>query len=215
MLRLSLICFCLISAPLAATAEVELSFYGGVQSAPPSDIKIRGDDVIADDDFEQDWEGRSAEAPIYYGIRATHWRSSTFGYGLDFTHNKVYPEDDDLPDGYEVLEFTDGINTLTVNAYRRWDGVFGQVSPYVGGGLGVALPHVEVTNNDSETFGYQITGPAATWIAGASYEINNQWAIFGEYKGTLSANSADLEDGGTLETDIVTNALNFGVSFNF
>lgn len=206
---------CLLLAPASAFAEVELSFYGGVQSAPSSDVSIRGDDVVADDDFTQDWEGRSAEAPIYYGVRATRWQSPSFGYGLDFAHNKVYPTDDNLPAGYDVLEFTDGLNTLTVNAYRRWDQAFGEVTPYVGGGLGVALPHVEVTNGESETFGYQLTGPAATVIAGATYDINEQWSVFGEYKGTYSANTADLDTGGTLETDIVTNAVNVGVSFNF
>lgn len=209
------ICTGLIAAPASVFAEVELSFYGGVQSAPSSDITIRGDDVIADDDFTQEWEGRSGSAPLYYGVRATRWRSESFGYGLDFAHNKVYPKDDELPAGYEVLEFTDGLNTLTVNAYRRWGDAFGDVTPYVGGGLGVAMPHVEVTNSTSETFGYQLTGPAATWIAGATYPINDQWSVFGEYKGTFSVNTADLETGGTLETDIVTNAVNFGVSFNF
>lgn len=205
----------LLLMPASAFAQVELSFYGGVQSAPASDISIRNDDVIPDDDFNQEWEGRSAEAPVYYGIRATRWQSPTFGYGLDFAHNKVYPKNDDLPAGYDVLEFTDGLNTLTVNAYRRWNQVFGDVSPYVGGGVGVALPHVEVTNGASETFGYQLTGPAATLIAGATYTINDQWSVFGEYKGTFSSNTADLESGGTLETDIVTNAVNVGVSFNF
>ncbi len=206
---------CLLCLPATASAEVELSFYGGFQSAPSSDVSIRGDDVIPDDDLTVDWEGRSFEAPPYYGIRATKWRSETFGYGLDFTHNKVYPKDDELPDGYEVLEFTDGLNTLTVNAYRRWSGAFGDVSPYVGGGLGVSVPYVEVSNGGSETFEYQLTGPAATWIAGASYPINDQWSVFGEYKGTFSSNTADLDTGGTLESDIVTNAVNLGVSFNF
>jgi lipid A oxidase len=205
----------IMNTPAAAFAEVEVSLYGGVQSAPASDISIRGDDVIANDDFSQDWEGRSADAPVYYGIRATRWQSDTFGYGIDFAHNKIYPKNDDLPAGYDVLEFTDGINTLTVNAYRRWSGAFGDVSPYVGGGLGVALPHVEVTSGTSETFEYQLTGPAATWIAGASYPINDQWSVFGEYKGTFSSNSADLDTGGTLETEVVTNAVNLGVSFNF
>ncbi|PJI85929.1 lipid A oxidase [Yoonia maricola] len=206
----------LMIAPAFAMADVELSFYGGVQSAPSSDISIR-DPEIGDDDFSQDWEGRSFEAPPYYGIRATHWRSPTFGFGLDFAHNKVYPTDGSLPPDYEVLEFTDGLNTLTINAYRRWNAVVGDVSPYVGGGIGVALPHVEVTNTNAtdETFGYQLTGPAATWIAGASMPINDRLSVFGEYKGTFSSNTADLESGGTLEADIVTNALNFGVSFNF
>ncbi len=212
--RALLLCLALLAAPATAPAEVQLSFYGGVQSAPSSDIAIR-DPEIGDDDFSIDWEGRSFEAPPYYGIRATRWQSPTFGYGLDFAHNKVYPTDDSLPAGYDVLEMTDGLNTLTVNAYRRWGPVVGNVSPYVGGGVGLSLPHVELTNGTSETFGYQITGPAATWIAGASMPINEQWSVFGEYKGTYSSNTADLESGGTLETDVVTNALNVGVSFNF
>lgn len=214
-MRVFAICCFLFCAPTLASAQVELSFYGGAQSAPASDVAIRNDPVIADDDFSIGWEGRSASAPIYYGIRATRWQSPTFGYGLDFTHNKVYPKDGELPDGYDVLEFTDGLNTLTVNAYRRWPNVIGDVSPYVGGGVGVAIPHVEVTSGASETFGYQLTGPAATWIAGASYPISSQWSVFGEYKGTFSANSGDLDTGGTVETDIFTNAVNVGVSFNF
>lgn len=213
--RIFAISICVILATSAAAAEVELSFYGGVQSAPSSDVSIRSDDSIPDDDFSIAWEGRSFEAPPYYGIRATKWRTEEFGYGLDFTHNKVYPKDDEPPAGYDVLEFTDGLNTLTVNAYRRWSDAFGEVSPYIGGGVGVSVPYVEVANGDSETFSYQLTGPAATWIAGASYPINDQWSVFGEYKGTFSSNTADLDTGGTLETDIVTNAVNLGLSFNF
>lgn len=214
MKRALLLCTSLLAVPTFAAAQVELSFYGGVQSAPSSDISIR-DTVIGNDDFSLDWEGRSFEAPPYYGIRATHWQSPTFGFGLDFAHNKVYPTDESLPAGYDVLEFTDGLNTLTVNAYRRWEQGIGDLSPYVGGGIGVALPHVEVTNGASETFGYQLTGPAATWIAGASMPINDRWSVFGEYKGTFSSNTADLDSGGTLEADIFTNAVNVGVSFNF
>ena len=200
--------------PISAHAEIEISFYGGAQSAQASDVSV-SDGVIGNDDFKIDWEGRSSAAPIYYGIRATTWQSETFGYGLDFAHNKIYPKDGELPAGYEVLEFTDGLNTLTVNAYHRWSDAFGDVTPYVGGGVGLSIPHVEVTNGTSETFGYQITGPAATWVAGASYPINDQWSVFGEYKGTYTSNKADLDTGGTVETDVFTNAVNMGVSFNF
>lgn len=198
-----------------AAAEIELSFYGGAQNAPHSDVFITGDPAYPEKTF-LGWEGRSFEAPPYYGWRATVWRTPSFGYGIDFAHNKVYPQDGEL-DGtpFETLEFTDGLNTLTVNAYKRWQGAWGPASPYVGGGLGLAIPHVEVSNGETETFGYQITGPAATWIAGASLPINDTWSVFGEYKGTYSQNKADLDGGGTLETDIITNALNLGVSFSF
>ena len=215
MFRLIALCITLFAAPSLASAQVELSFYGGMQNAPASDISIRNDSVIGDDDFSLSWEGRSFDAPPYYGLRATSWRSPTFGIGVDFAHNKVYPTEDTLPGNYEVLEFTDGLNTLTVNAYRRWNGALGDVTPYVGGGIGISMPHVEVTSGGSETFGYQLTGPAATWIAGASVPISDRMSVFGEYKGTFSSNTADLAGGGTLETDIVTNALNLGLSFNF
>ena len=104
---------------------------------------------------------------------------------------------------------------MTLNAYRSWNGALGNLSPYVGGGVGVSVPHVEVTEGGSETFGYQLTGPAVAWMAGASYPLGDRWEVFGEYKGTYSVNSAELEGGGTLETDIVTNSVNLGVSFNF
>ncbi len=212
-MRQFFICLTMLNLPATAMAEVELSFYGGLQSAQPSDVIVSGDPVIPDETNNVAWEGKSFDAPPYYGIRATIWSSSEFGYGLDFTHSKIYPKT--LPSGYDRLEFTDGLNTLTVNAYRRWENAIGDLTPYVGGGLGVAIPHVEVTNGTSETFGYQVTGPAATWIAGASYPINDKWSVFGEYKGTYSRNAADLDTGGTLETDVLTNAVNVGLSFRF
>ena len=204
-----------LMTPMAGLAEVELSFYGGAQNAPHSDVFISGDDAYPAETFIG-WEGRSFDAPPYYGIRATVWQSANIGYGVDFTHNKIYPQAGEL-DGtpFETLEFTDGLNTLTLNAYRRWQGGFGNFTPYVGGGVGLAIPHVEVSNGQTETFGYQITGPAATWIAGASYPITDTWAVFGEYKGTYSQNTAELDGGGTLETDVITNAVNVGVSFSF
>jgi len=201
--------------PHAAMAELEISFYTGLQSAPSSDLSIRGDGTIPDSDFRQEWEGRSLEWPIYAGLRITQWRSETFGWGLDYAHNKTEPLNGNLPAGFDALEFTDGLNTWTINAYHRWPTSLGEATPYVGGGLGLSVPGVEITYLGEETFNYQITGPAATWLAGVSYPLTEEWSVFGEYKGTYTQNTVDLVGGGTLETDIVTNALNVGVSFGF
>jgi len=205
----------LVGLANSAQAQVELSFYGGLQSALESDVDIRGDRVIADQDFSVPWEGRSLEAPIYYGLRVTRWQDESFGYGLEFNHAKIYPPDGELPANFERLEFTDGINTLTANAYYKWDGLLGEVTPYVGGGVGLSIPHVEVITEDSRTFGYQVTGPAATVIAGARMPLADQWSVFGEYKGTFTSNEGDLDTGGVVRTDVVTNAINVGVSFDF
>jgi lipid A oxidase len=205
---------------ISAAAQVELGFYGGYQTAPHSSVSVRGDSILDDEDFTAGWEGRSFQTPPYYGLRGTWWQSETLGFGLDFVHAKVYADDETLADNdYDRLEFTDGINILTVNVYRRWPESFAGLTPYLGGGAGISVPHVEVTkssdNGTSETFEYQLTGPAVTWMAGASYPISEQWSVFGEYKGTYSMNKADLDSGGTLETDIITNAVNVGISFSF
>lgn len=202
-----------------ARAEVELGLYGGWQTAPHSDVSIRGDSVLPSQDFTAGWEGRSFEAPPQYGLRATWWPErfgGRLGFGLDGNHAKVYADDETLGEsGLDRLEFTDGLNILTLNGMRRWPDAFGTVTPYVGAGVGVAIPYVEVDDEGTRTRGYQVTGPAVTLMAGASVPITDRLRVFGEYKGTYSRNEADLEGGGTLETNIVTNALNVGVSFRF
>lgn len=207
----------LLAAPLPAAAEIELGFYGGAQSAPPSQVTIEDPSrAWPNTDFTATWEGRSFEAPIYYGLRATWWGRGALGFGIDLNHAKVYADEATLAaSGLSHLEFSDGLNILTVNAWRRWDPVIGGLQPYLGAGIGVSVPHVEVIDGDSRTWGYQLTGPALTFVAGASYPLSGSWSVFGEYKGTWSWNEAELETGGTLSTDISTNAVNFGISFRF
>jgi len=207
----------LLAFAIPAHAEVELSFYSGYQTAPHS--RFEGTDGGSDFSFLSEWEGNSFEMPPYYGFRATWWRSENLGFGAEFTHAKVYASDDTLDDnGLETLEMTDGINILTANVMYRWPGQWasGRVTPYVGGGLGVAIPHIEFQQTGGEeTFEYQVSGPAARWMAGVSYALNDRWSVFGEYQGTYSSNSGDLEGGGEWETDIVTNAINVGLSYSF
>ena len=199
-----------------AQSGPEVSFYTGIQEAPHS--RVRGTDPggVGDFNFLSTWEGRSGDMPPYYGFRATWWRTDRFGWGVEFNHAKVYADDATLAaNGFSRLEFTDGLNLLTANAMYRWPNAQNRFTPYVGFGAGVAIPHVDVETAGGTTFEYQLTGPAVIWIAGASYAVNDRWSVFGEYKGSYSMNEADLDSGGTLETDIVTNALNLGVSFQF
>ncbi len=214
--RLALCLTALVCAAAPAAGEFELSVYTGWQTSPHSTVDGDEPGGLGDFDFTAAWEGRSGEMPPYYGIRGTWWRSETIGYGIEFNHAKVYADDDTLDDnGFERLEFTDGLNLLTVNVFRRFPDQDRRWTPYVGGGIGVAIPHVDVKTDDNKTFGYQYTGPAVQWVAGVTYPVSDAWSVFGEYKGSYSQNSADLDGGGKLETNIVTNALNLGVSFNF
>ncbi len=201
----------------AASAEVELNFYLGYQTSPHS--RLDGEDSNGDEiDQLVGWEGRSFELPPYYGVRATWWQNAKWGWGAEFSHNKAYTPDDELDElGFERLEFTDGHNIVTLNVMRRWENHWGPATPYVGAGLGLAIPHVDAEQESagSRTFGYQITGPAARLIAGAKYDFNDKWAMFGEYQFTWTQNHVELDGGGEFDARILGNAINFGVAYSF
>ena len=136
-----------------------------------------------------------------------------YGVALDFTHAKV--KADPLPTGFDVLEFIDGINFLTLNGlYRRpLDNGF---TPYGGIGLGLSIPHVEVEGasvNNLVTEEYKITDFAAQALIGVDYAIDDNWSVFGELKTTYGQVEADLTGGGSLETDIISNQVIFGVTY--
>ncbi|WP_375254794.1 outer membrane protein [Yoonia sp.] len=206
----------LLAAP--AMAETEFAFYLGGQSAPHSVVSGTDPGNATDEtpDFTAKWEGRSFEAPIYYGLRVTEWQTETFGWGVEFTHSKVYADTRTrVENGFDTLELTDGVNILTVNANRRWPDLIDGFTPYVNGGIGIGIPRVEVESAGGSTLGYQITGPAVRVTAGVNYAINDTWGVFGEYQNTISYHDMDLGNGGSLQTTLVTNALNVGVSYSY
>ena len=204
-------------AAVPAWAEMEFSVYTGWQTAPHSRVSGNFPGTGAPYDALIGWDGKSFAAPPYYGMRGTWWRSEQLGFALEITHDKVYaPDAERNALGFDRLEFTDGHNIITANAMYRWPEKWGNATPYVGAGLGVAVPHVDVlTNTGYRTYGYQYTGPAAKLIAGVKYDLNHRYAIFGEYQFTYTSNEADLDGNGTLNTNVIMNALNVGLSIKF
>lgn len=217
---LPILALTLVGASLApaAQAEIELSLYTGLQNAHSNDVSGNDPTGVGNFNFSASWDGDSFSAPPYYGVRATWWRSADWGFHLDFTHSKAYASDATLAaTGFQSLEFSDGLNNVTLGVTRRWLNQWGRATPYVGAGAGFIFPHVEVQTSPTaqETFEYQVAGPNVALIAGVSYELNDRWRLFGEYKGTYSWLDADLQGGGNISTEIWTNAINFGVSFVF
>jgi lipid A oxidase len=213
--RLPVVLAILAATAVPLAAETEISVYGGWQTAPHSSVSgTRADGTSFDENIG--WDGKSLDMPPYYGVRAMWWQPSNIGYGIEVTHSKFYAPVGEMPAGFSRLEFTDGQNIVTANVAKRWPGLWAdRFTPYVGAGLGIAVPHVDVTENGNRTYGYQYTGPALRLTAGASYDLNDRWAAFGEYQFIVSDNEADLEGGGTLNTRLISNALNVGLSFRF
>lgn len=217
----------LLTLAQPALAELELSFYLGIQGVQDSTASGTLPGGVP---FSRsiDWEGRSFEAPFYYGGRVMWWLDNDIGFGIEGTHAKAYaPDAEALSIGLARFELSDGHNIFTANVMKRWPGAFanGLFSPYVGAGLGVAVPHVDaqVIGASNRTYDFESTGIALRGIAGMKYDLTEDWALFGEYQFTWSDNDITInpdplvpgQTAGKLKTDILTHALNFGISYSF
>jgi hypothetical protein len=203
--------------------EFLLAAYGGAPYTYASDLRVErnGRDMTVHD---VDWQGKPFDDPIYYGVRVARWfPDSSFGTMLDFMHSKAYapldqrvrvsatPANATLPpeaaigDLFHKLEFTHGHNLLTVNVLRRLPSIGSMLSPYVGIGLGAALPHTEVQikGTPGRTYAYQYAGPAAQLVIGIEIRVP-RLSYFVEYKLTSASYRVPLEnvDGDWLPLDL-------------
>lgn len=215
----------LLASP--AAAEMELSLYMGVQSVQDSTASgtLPGGAPFSRD---IDWSAKPLEGPFYYGGRATWWLDSGLGFGVEGTHAKAYASGADMAAiGVNRLELSNGHNIFTANVMKRWpDALSGpRLTPYLGAGIGVAVPHadVQVVGATNRTYGFETSGLALRGIAGLKYDLNDRWALFGEYQATWSDNDITIDPdpavpgqtAGKLTTEIVTHAVNIGVSYSF
>ena len=213
---------CLLT-PTSSMAEMSLEVYGGYQTSPHSVVSgsyaetSLGQNSYVPFKFTAAWKGNSFSMPPYYGFRVTNWKMNK-GWGLDFNHSKAYADASTLLEsGFARLQFTDGLNNLTIHRQVKL-GLIGQnLIPYYGYGIGIIIPHVEVqTGMDSPfTFEYQYGGPTVALNAGFKLPLNKNRFFFTEYKFTASWLDVKLNEGGSLGTRIFTNALNVGLGFNF
>jgi lipid A oxidase len=221
--------------PAPARAEMQIGAYGGVLFTPDSDVDLTQPNGTNMSLSSVPWDGKPFADPPYYGFRATWWtdRVPAWGIMLDYTHAKTYSDlgatvatsgtrggapvgaNETVGTTFSTLEFTDGLNLLTLNGLRRWE-VGRDFRPYAGLGLGLAIPHVEVTTGfGPRTFEYQLTGVAAQGVLGLEARMTEAVSLFGEYKLSYAQVNADLVNGGTLKTNLWTNHFILGLSVNF
>jgi lipid A oxidase len=227
----------LACAASPAHAEMQIGVYGGWNGSFDSDIHLiqpSGTNMTLND---VPWDGDSFAAPPYWGLRGTYWfnNAPNWGFMIDYHHAKVIAEQsavvsvsgtrDGIPVGpkdrvgntFETMEFTDGLNELFFGGQYRW--ILARWTPYVGLGVGPAFPHVEVRRApgppNPRTFEYQFDGVTVEGLVGVEYHFGPRFSVFGDYKLSFATNEADLVGGGSLETDVWTNHVTFGVSYHF
>ena len=206
-------------------ANFDVSLYGGFNKAAHSSVTFSNASIsygIEDGKYSVNgWEGESFESPIYYGYRLSvnGLENTDLEFAVDFNHSKVKAKN--LPGNLERLEFTDGINTLTLLALYKIDSLVvknTELDPYVGVGIGIAYPHVDVegaAGTEGKTYDYQRTGPAYQVMAGLRYYLAESWKTFAEYRITYTPMKADLDGGGQIKTDILNNQVSVGVIYSF
>ncbi len=130
--------------PMAAHAEFQISGYGGANTASNSDVTLKT--PLVSGTYDIDWYGDSFHMPPYWGVRGTWWLTDfnrpRWGVAIDYTHAKVVASDLGIIP-FSHLEFTDGLNTITLNGLYRMP-LNNRFTAYVGAGAGAAFPHVEV-----------------------------------------------------------------------
>ena len=190
------------STHVAEAPETLIAGYGGVTHTQATDIhftKPGETDLTA---HGVQWIGRPFKSPIYYGVRAMHWPAHGWlGGMLDFTHAKAIsvreqtlrlsgtrngqPMDGTVLNDstFRHLEFSHGHNMLTINGLLSLGRLAPALRPYVGGGVGLSLPHTEVQfrGDERRTYEYQIAGPVGQAVAGIEIRLP-RISVLLEYK---------------------------------
>lgn len=200
----------------AAQAAVQISVYSGLNTAFDSDVTYSNNGAEVTNNAH--WDGQSFQEPPYYGVRGIYWFENAplnnWGLAIDYTHDKVVA--DPKPPGYTTLEFTDGLNLITTDLFYHFLNK-SRFTPYAGLGVGLSIPHVEVTTVaplfPSHTFEYQISGIALAGLVGVDVRIWQALSLFGEYKLNYSQDNPDLNQEQSLKTQLWVNNYILGMSY--
>jgi hypothetical protein len=196
-----------------ASGETFLAFYAGHPWYHRSDGHLRRPDGTDLTLKGLGWDGDAFYPPIDGGLRAVRWNGAFGGmidflhnkaiarvgkgsHGREITNPVIEtvdvtgtikgapaPERLKLTDYFTRLEFTHGHNTLMAAGLVRLGSLTRGIRPYVGAGLGIALPHTEVrfTGEKQRTSEYQYGGPALQVLAGLELRTGRT-SYFLEYK---------------------------------
>lgn len=222
----------------ALRAEFVFSIFSGVSIVEDNDLRLHqpGGDLTFHD---ASYKSKDFQNPLYYGARISYFlpKHSNWGFGFEFFHSKMYLEtgdtvrvtgdrggarvDDSEPINNTITAFSisHGLNILAADAIYRWQfgerghGLASRFQPYLGGGMGVAIPHVESTIGTTSFEQYQLDGPAFVGFAGVNFDLAKHWGLFLEYKFSYVELGNLTVPGGSYEVSPMIHHFIAGVSF--
>ena len=201
----------LLANPVSA-GSWEASVFTGVQNSGSSSVSGEGPGGVGAFFFSTDWDMGSLDGMDYLGLRAIYWVDARNGLALTLTRSTAVATATPAA-GVSDVSF-DGTLTLTADALHRWN-ANGRLKPYIGLGLGIAMPDARVTFATGEIERPDATGFAAAATAGASYKLDARTSAFAELHLSHARYDIDLSSGGSLKTDMTSTAINVGLSYRF
>lgn len=219
-----------------ARSEIQVGLYMGKSHSPRSDVHLTSPDGTDMTLTDVEWKPESFKPSPYYGGRGIDWnaRMPRLGIMVDFTHAKAtairsqtvtqhgrhkgveVPPSGPFEAIFRKLEFTHGLNYLTLNGMFRATGLHRRAVPYVGLGIGFMVPHADAWRAGQDKkdviHGAQITGVAAQVLGGIEWRVfkSDRKSLFTEYKLAYTTNDVTLKDGGSVATNIWVHQVIFG-----
>ncbi len=220
----------------AARSEMQVGFYMGQSIAPRSDVTMKAPDDTDITLKNLKWKSDSFRPSPYYGGRAIDWnaRVPALGVMVDYTHAKAtadrtqtvsqsgrrsgkeVPPNEPFEATFRKLEFTHGLNFLTINGVYRAAGLHRRIIPYAGIGIGFTIPFVHARlpgrPKSEEILEAQMTGIAYQVLGGIEWRVfkSDRKSVFTEYKLTYMTHDVKMRKGRGLKTNILIHQFNVG-----
>lgn len=223
--------------------EFSLTFLFGTAKTQSSDLRIRQPAQNTDLTYKNvKWDTRPFSGSFYYGYRVEVFPTARapLGFALDFTHNKVYANPNQVAEtsgtfngepvsgptriGDRVQEFriTNGINTLAFEALYRFKGdssnryPFGRVTPYVAVGPALFIDYgINEVNGQKNKHYYDWAGWGFQARGGLRYRLNPDVSVFGELKYTNGPGDVNVAGDGRGTTHLSSLHTVGGLSYQF
>ena len=222
--------------PSMAESEIQAGLYLGGSISPRSDVHLKAPDGTDMTLKKVKWKTESLVPAVYYGLRGIDWnaRFPRLGGMVDFTHAKAtairsqlveqtgkrggkpVPPKEPITNTFRKLEFTHGLNFITLNGVFRFSGWRRRTIPYLGLGLGFMIPHAEVWRagrpKERRVIEARVTGLAYQVFAGIEWKIfvSDRYSALTEYKLTYTTNDVTTPDGDQVNANIWVHGINIG-----
>ena len=220
----------------AARSEMQVGFYMGQSITPRSDVTMKAPDDTDITLKNLKWKSDSFRPSPYYGGRAIDWNSRVPALGamVDYTHAKATADrtqtvsqsgkrsgkqvtpNEPFEATFRKLEFTHGLNLLTINSVYRAAGLHRRIIPYAGIGIGFTIPYVHARFHgqpkSEDVLEAQMTGIVYQVLGGIEWRVfkSDRRSVFTEYKLNYTTHDVKLRKGRRLKTNILIHQFNVG-----